>query len=153
MNLKKQFQKHTLLWLKEENLKEMVRNYGLEKQVIFTGFLSDVSSLLYATDVLLNCSYGTEACSLAILEAFSLGIPCIATDYGGNPELVKDNVNGLVYPTNDVEALTNALKEVEKQPQKLSLWSQGASTTYTKGFTVQIMAKNIEKVYEELIYE
>ena len=137
----------------EENLKEMVRNYGLEKQVIFTGFLSDVSSLLYATDVLLNCSYGTEACSLAILEAFSLGIPCIATDYGGNPELVKDNVNGLVYPTNDVEALTNALKEVEKQPQKLSLWSQGASTTYTKGFTVQIMAKNIEKVYEELINE
>ncbi|MBQ7792705.1 MAG: glycosyltransferase, partial [Clostridia bacterium] len=82
----------------EESLKALVTEYGLEDTIIFTGFLSDVSKLLYATDVLLNCSYGTEACSLAILEAFSLGIPCIATDYGGNPELVKDGVNGIVYP-------------------------------------------------------
>ncbi len=137
----------------EEALKALVKEYKLEDTVIFTGFLSDVSSLLYATDVLLNCSYGTEACSLAILEAFSLGIPCIATDYGGNPELVKDGYNGIVYPTNDVDALTHALERVQKDTQLISEYGMSAKKTYEEGFTVEIMTKNIEKVYEELLYE
>lgn len=133
----------------EAALKALVKEYGLEDTIIFTGFLSDVSSLLYATDVLLNCSYGTEACSLAILEAFSLGIPCIATDYGGNPELVKDSVNGIVYPTNDVAALTQALEKIQRMPDLIATYGKGAKTTYEEGFTVEIMTKNIEKVYEE----
>ena len=137
----------------EEALKEMVKTYGLQDRVIFTGFLQDVSTLLYATDVLLNCSYGTEACSLAILEAFSLGIPCVATDYGGNPELVKNGVNGIVYPTNDVEALKKALEHIQSDPSQLKSLSVGAKETYQQSFTVEIMAKNIEKVYEELMYE
>lgn len=137
----------------EAPLKELVKQYGLEEKVIFTGFLSDVSKLLYATDVLLNCSYGTEACSLAILEGFSLGIPCVATDYGGNPELVKNGINGIVYPTNDVVALKNALESVQADTCERKKLSDGAKETYLQGFTVQIMAKNIEKVYEELINE
>ncbi|MBO5408948.1 MAG: glycosyltransferase [Clostridia bacterium] len=137
----------------EVALKAMVQQYNLEEKVIFTGFLSDVSKLLYATDILLNCSYGTEACSLAILEGFSLGIPCIATDYGGNPELVKNKINGIVYPTNDVEALKEALESIQSERCQIETLSVGAKETYQRGFTVQIMAKNIEKVYEELIYE
>lgn len=135
----------------EESLKQLVKQYHLEDTVIFTGFLEDVSKLLYATDVLLNCSYGTEACSLAILEAFSLGIPCIATDYGGNPELVKDGINGLVYPTNDVAALCDAITKLKDNPAGISPLGEGAQKTYQEGFTVEIMTKNIEKVYEETV--
>ncbi len=137
----------------DSSLKELVKQYGLEEKVIFTGFLPDVSQLLYATDVLLNCSYGTEACSLAILEGFSLGIPCVATDYGGNPELVKHLTNGIVYPTNDVTALANALENLRCGNVQRQALSIGARETYLQNFTIQIMAKNIEKVYEELIYE
>lgn len=137
----------------EASLKALVKDYQLEDTVIFTGFLSDVSRLLYATDMLLNCSYGTEACSLAILEAFSLGIPCIATDYGGNPELVKHGINGMVYPTNDVDALTRALEQIQQNPGLIGEYGPGAKQTYQEGFTVELMTKNIEKVYEELLYE
>ncbi len=137
----------------EESLKQQVRDYQLEDKVIFTGFLSDVSGLLYATDVLLNCSYGTEACSLAILEAFSLGIPCVASTYGGNPELVKHGQNGWLFPTQDVKALKQTLELVKQNPRLISEYGDAARKTYETGFTVQIMAKNIEKVYEELINE
>lgn len=137
----------------EAALKKQVADYGLEDNIIFTGFLDNVSQLLYATDVLLNCSYGTEACSLAILEANSLGIPCIATDYGGNPELVKDGINGILYPTNDVAALTDALEKIQQNPSLIKAYGTQAKRTYQEGFTVQIMTKNIEKVYEELLYE
>ncbi|MBP3448486.1 MAG: glycosyltransferase [Clostridia bacterium] len=135
----------------EEPLKKMVADYNLEDTIIFTGFLSNVSELLYATDVLLNCSYGTEACSLAILEAFSLGIPCIATDYGGNPELVKHEENGILYPTNDVAAFTKALERIQAQPDLIKQYGEQAKKTYESAFTVEIMTKNIEKVYEELL--
>ena len=111
------------------------------------------SSLLYATDVLLNCSYGTEACSLAILEAFSLGIPCIATNYGGNPELVENGVNGIVYPTNDIRALAEAMETIRECPQLISDYGMRAKALFREKFAVEIMAKNIEKVYEELIHE
>lgn len=137
----------------EAALAALIREYNLEDTVIMIGFLSDISSLLYATDVLLNCSYGTEACSLAILEAFSLGIPCIATDYGGNPELVTNGYNGIVYPTNDVEALKGAIETLQKDPSLAAALGNGAKATFDAGFTVQIMAKNIEKVYEELCHE
>ena len=135
----------------EESLKAMVKERDLQDCVIFTGFLSDVSPLLYATDVLLNCSYGTEACSLAILEAYSLGIPCIATDYGGNPELVQTGINGILFPTNDSDALADAIRTVKENPALISRYGQGAKETYQKGFTVELMAKNTEKVYEELM--
>lgn len=134
----------------EESLKQMVKDYALEDCIIFTGFLSDVSPLLYATDVLLNCSYGTEACSLAILEAFSLGIPCIATDYGGNPELVVTGKNGILFPTNDSNALADAIRQIKENPALISQYQQGAKETYENGFTVEMMAKNTEKVYEDL---
>ncbi len=135
----------------EESLKQLVKDKGLDDCVIFTGFLSDVAPLLYATDVLLNCSYGTEACSLAILEAYSLGIPCIATDYGGNPELVQTGINGIVYPTNDSRTLADAIQTLKENPALISRYGQGAKETYQKGFTVELMAKNTEKVYEELM--
>lgn len=137
----------------DERLKALVKEYQLEDKIIFTGFLSNMSSLLYATDVLLNCSYGTEACSLAILEAFSLGIPCIATDYGGNPELVKNGFNGIVYPTNDVTALKNALETIQKNPHLIHEYGAHAKETFQNAFTIELMAKNIEKVYEDLLHE
>ena len=135
----------------EESLKQMVKERGLEDTILFTGFLSDVSRFLYATDVLVNCSYGTEACSLSILEAFSIGIPCIATDYGGNPELVQTDKNGILFPTNDSDALANAIQTLKETPALISRFGQGAKETYQNGFTVELMAKNTEKVYEDLM--
>jgi glycosyltransferase involved in cell wall biosynthesis len=137
----------------EANLKKLVKEYNLEETIIFTGFLKDVKPLLYATDIMLNCSYGTEACSLAILEGFSLKIPCIATDYGGNPELVKTDINGIVYKTNDCMGLKNAIIKLSSDKSLISEYGNGAKETFDSGFTVEIMTKNIEKVYEELCYE
>jgi glycosyltransferase involved in cell wall biosynthesis len=137
----------------EKSLKKLVNDYSLEEYIIFTGFLKDVKPLLYATDIMLNCSYGTEACSLAILEGFSLKIPCIATDYGGNPELVKTDFNGIVYKTNDVIGLKNAIIKMSSDKSLIKEYGNNAKLTFDNEFEVKIMTKNIEKVYEELCYE
>lgn len=71
---------------------------GVTDSVIFTGYRSDVRSLLPAFDVYVNCS-AYEGVSLTILEAMAAALPVVATPVGGNPEVVIDQETGYVIPS------------------------------------------------------
>ena len=62
-------------------------------------------------DLNLNCSWGTEATSLALAEGMSAGVPAVATTYGGNPCMIEDGVNGYVVKQRDSEDL---IQKIEK---------------------------------------
>lgn len=124
-----------------------IREYGLEGTVIMAGFRKDVPDILSILDVQLNASYGTEATSLALLEGFSLGVPAIASDYGGNPYVVEDGVNGLVFPTRNTAALAAALRRMMQEPGLAARLGTGALEAFDQKFTAQVYAVNIEKVY------
>jgi glycosyltransferase involved in cell wall biosynthesis len=62
----------------------------------------------------INSTY--EGLSHALVEAMSLGIPVVATSVGGNPELIRDKVDGLLIPAKNDEALHAALKSIESDP-------------------------------------
>ncbi len=92
------------------NLKELTKALGIDKRVIFTGRVAqkEVLSLLSYSDVfVLNTEY--EGLPHIVLEAFSVGVPVIATDICGNPEVIEDGKNGLLVPAKDDEALKNAI--------------------------------------------
>ena len=115
------------------------------------GFRSDVAQLLGALDVQLNASYGTEATSMALLEGMSLGLPSIASDYGGNPWVIQDGENGLLFPTKDSQALADAMARMIDQPQLREKLSRGAKKVYQSQFTGEIFAKKVEQVYLETL--
>jgi len=96
----------------ENTLKEKVKELKLENNVIFTGFIKDVDKLMSVTDIQANASYGTEATSLALLEGMSIGIPAVVSDFGGNPGVIKNNVNGFVVPKQNSQALAQGLKNL-----------------------------------------
>ena len=58
--------------------------------MLFLGFVQNVAEILSILDIQCNCSYGTEASSLALIEGMSLGLATVASDYGGNPWQVDD---------------------------------------------------------------
>ena len=116
----------------EAELQKVVVEEGVEDVMSLLGFRSDVAALLSILDVQLNVSYGTEATSMALLEGMSLGLPSIVSDYGGNPWLVKDGDNGLIFPSRDSRAL--AAREV-----------------FRERFTGEIFAKNVEQVYLDIL--
>lgn len=89
----------------EEKLKNICREKGIDDKFIFTGFVDDVTEYFNITDINVNCSHGTETSSLALSEGMSLGIPCIASDFGGNSYMVQDGINGYVYPAYDSHRL------------------------------------------------
>ena len=82
-------------------LEKQIQESGLTDSVKLLGFLADVTPLMTLADVQVNCSFGTEATSLALLEGMSIGKPIVATDFGGNPGVVEDGINGFLIPTHN----------------------------------------------------
>lgn len=132
-------------------LQERIQQLGLQDNIRLLGFRQDVSDILSILDVQLNASYGTEATSLSLLEGFSLGLPAVASDYGGNPYVVEDGVNGLVFKTRDTQGLADALAKLMDQPDLLAQLGKNAQKTYEERFTAQVYAGSVEKVYLDTI--
>ena len=135
----------------EEHLKRKVKDLGCEKNILFTGFLTDVDRLMAVTDVQVNASFGTEATSLALLEGMSIGVPAVVSDFGGNPGVIKNGVNGFVVPKKNAQALADCLELVLQNDELRQKLSEGAEKVFNERFTAQIMTKNTEAVYTKVI--
>lgn len=135
----------------EGELRRAVTAAELGDRVVFTGFLTEVAGFLSLLDVQLNASYGTETSSLSILEGFSMGVPAVVSDYGGNPWLVTGGDNGLLYPTRDSGALAACIARLMDEPETLKRMSRRASEVFQERFTGEIFAKNVERVYVETL--
>lgn len=135
----------------EEKLKEKVRALNRQEQIIFTGFISDIDHLMAITDIQVNASYGTEATSLALLEGMSLGIPAVVSDFGGNPGVIEDGVNGFVVPKRDAKSLADKIETLLKDDDTYGKMSDGARKIFRRTFTAAAMTRRTEDVYRSLI--
>ena len=115
-----------------------------------TGYINDVTSVMNTLDVNVNASYGTEATSLSLLEGMSIGKPIIASDYGGNPELVEDGKNGLLFPVKNAQALEACMERMLTDQALVEKLSQGAYDLYQKNYTAEIMTNQIQNVYLQI---
>jgi len=94
-------------------LEELIRRYNLEGNVKLLGQRDDVASLLNLSDCFVLAS-STEGLSCSIIEAMASGLPVIATDVGGNHELVINDVNGYLVPLDDTEGLAQKMMSIMK---------------------------------------
>ena len=135
----------------EEEVTRAVTEMGVEDVVQMLGFRSDAAALLNILDVQLNASYGTEATSMALLEGMSLGLPTIASDYGGNPFVITSGQNGLLFPSKDSAALADAMAELMDHPEEVAIMREKALETYQSRFTGEVFAQNTEQIYENVL--
>lgn len=132
-----------------DEIVEMVKGAGLTDQVKFTGFVSDVVPYYNILDLSLNCSWGTEATSLALAEAMSLGLPSVVTKFGGNPGVIKEGENGLLVPKKDSAAMAEAILKVVSDKALYNALVAGSERIYKERFTAAAMTRQIEAVYRE----
>ncbi len=135
----------------QEELAQGIDRAGVGDRVRLLGFRSDVPALLNMLDVQLNCSYGTEATSMALLEGMSLGLPTIASDYGGNPWVVEDGESGLLFPSRDAGALAAAMERLMDNPLEREKLGRQAQERYETHFTGEIFARNTENIYLDIL--
>ncbi len=134
----------------EATLKAKVKELGLEDKIIFTGFIKNVKDYINIFDVQVNCSYGTEATSLSLLEGMSIGIPAVVTDYGGNPGVIKDGENGFLVPIKSPIDTADAIIKLLQDEKLYKEISEKAKKIYNEKFTIDVYTKNIEKEYKKV---
>lgn len=134
----------------EEILKEKVKALGLSKNVIFTGFVSNVQEYINIFDIQVNCSYGTEATSLALLEGMSIGVPAVVTEYGGNPGVIKNGENGYLVPIKSPRDTADSIVRILTNDDLRKYMNKRCIEIYEEKFTAMAYTKNIERIYEEM---
>ena len=135
----------------EGQLKQLAADMGLGDTVLFTGFLKNVNELENIMDVQVNASFGTEAASLSLLEGMSIGKPAVVSDFGGNPELIEDGVNGFVVPQKNSEAIAQKIIKLLTDEKLRNDISNAAVQAFQSRFTSKIMTENMEDFYYSII--
>lgn len=131
-------------------LEDLAGRLGIADRVTFTGFCDNVAEYMNIFDVNVNCSVGTETSSLALSEGMSLGIPAIASDYGGNPYMVRDGVNGFLYPQGNADELARRILLLEDDALYRRL-SVGAYERFWRELNAKRMTRDTEELYVELL--
>ncbi len=98
-------------------LRDLIAEEGLEDHVELLGTRSDIPALMARADVLANSSI-YEGLPITLIEAAMAGLPAVATNVGGNGEVVRHGINGLLVPPGQPDALAAALIELLSDPTK-----------------------------------
>jgi glycosyltransferase involved in cell wall biosynthesis len=93
----------------EEEILNIIRTLGMEHRVILTGYREDIPELLKSFDVFCLPSF-SEGLPVSVLEAMAAGIPVVGSDVRGIKEVISDDETGLLFPSNNVEALALSLE-------------------------------------------
>lgn len=92
----------------KEKVQCLAKEHGIEQNVLFLGVRRDIPALMNAVDGYLMSS-AWEGMPMVLLEAGASGLPVVATDVGGNRELIVDGRNGFLAPPEDPDALAQAM--------------------------------------------
>jgi len=131
-------------------LENQTYQLGIKNKVIFMGERDDVPEILKTFDIFVLPSLN-EGMSNTILEAMATGIPVIASNVGGNPELVIDGRTGFLFPTNDVESLVQKIKTYILHLELKQKHGYNARKRAEEKFSLDQMVRRYEELYVELV--
>jgi glycosyltransferase involved in cell wall biosynthesis len=134
-----------------ETIKERFRELNDRKKVFFIGVQKDVFNLNKMADIFVLPSVFKENFSFSLLEATAAGAPVIATNHGGNPELIINEKTGLLVPPADPQAFADAvLRLIGNEEMRAKLAIAGRERTKTV-FSVENMLEKTHCLYQELL--
>lgn len=122
------------------NLEQLAGRLNISDRVIFAGFKSPATDYMALMELFLLPSL-SEGTSMTLLEAMSLGIPCVVSDVGGNPEVVQHKHCGLVLAQNTADTLKESVVQLLSNPAKHAQLGQGALRAFQQKFSVVVMCQ------------
>jgi glycosyltransferase involved in cell wall biosynthesis len=135
----------------QDRLKSLAKELNVQEKVRFLGIRNDVERILSITDVFVCPSIWHEAFGLVIAEAMASATPVVASRIGGIPEIVSDNVTGILVEPSDYKELAKAIGYLYNNRLKLKEMGEKAKQRATEHFNLERTVEQYIKVYEDYL--
>jgi len=123
---------------------------GLDARCRFIGWQSDVRAVYAAADIVALSSLN-EGSPVSIIEAMASRRPVVCTAVGGVPDVVLQDVTGVLVPSGDVSALSNAIASLLRDPDRRSRLGSAAQKAVYPRYDVSRLVADITRLYNELV--
>jgi glycosyltransferase involved in cell wall biosynthesis len=131
-------------------LREQVADLGLSDSVVFTGARSDIADLLAMSDVFVLPTL-EDVLPTVVAEAMSAGLPVVASDVGGLPEMVVDGETGYLVPPADVVALSEACSLLLQDQEKARKMGMAGRAVAKERFDARRQAARLDDLYVSML--
>jgi len=131
-------------------LEERAASLGIADRVVFTGFRTDIPILLSEASVSVLPSL-SEGLSNSLLESMAAGVPVIAANVGGNPEIIEDGVSGKLVPPRDAAALAAAMGDFLGDRDLAARFGEAGRQRVTELFSMERSVHEVESLYHRLV--
>jgi glycosyltransferase involved in cell wall biosynthesis len=129
---------------------EQVAKLALEQNFLFLGRRTDIPKILACCDIAVLPSRA-EGLPNAVLEYMAAGLPTVASRVGGNGELIEDGVTGLLVPSEDSAALSDALLALLRDPELARRMAQSGQQFTIRNFSFERLVREVDELYSELL--
>jgi glycosyltransferase involved in cell wall biosynthesis/serine acetyltransferase len=126
----------------------MAEELGLRENVLFLGRRNDVAVVLACCDLSVLPSWA-EGLPNSVLEAMAAGLPVVATEVGGTPEIIQDEVSGLLVPPRDSHALAQAILRVLRDSQLAQGLARAGQERVRMQFSFDRLLSELDSLYTE----
>ena len=134
----------------EAYLYKLTKNLDLEEHVLFTGYIDNVLEVMSIFDISVTPSLN-EPFGRVVVEAMGLGIPVIATNTGGIPEIIEDGISGILVPPKDPDSLSQALLDLISDEEKRKQIGEMGYKRFREHFTMSRTIEEIQQLYQEVL--
>lgn len=133
-------------------LRERVRKMGLQEKIVFLGYVERKKLIqVYQNATLQAVPSHYEGMPTVLLEAMSCGLPVVATNIGGNNEVVSSGSNGFLVPPKAPRAMADAMLQLLDDDSLRERIGRAARKTIEEKYTWDRIADNIVQCYEKMI--
>jgi glycosyltransferase involved in cell wall biosynthesis len=130
-------------------LEELTSRLGLSDRVKFLGSIENVPDVAAGAHLVVHTSR-SEGLSNILLEGMAEGVPVVATDVGGTPELVTDGETGMLVPPDDPVLLAAKIKQLLNDPALRSRLGDSALSRVRARYNGDVVARQYERIYRSL---
>ena len=134
-----------------QDIEALVKESGLEHSVLLLGMRRDIPALLSALDMLASPSTIKEGLPLVLAEGAAMGLPLVATDIGGSPEIVDDSVNGFIIAPRDASALADKISFLIEHPDARKAMAAQSRRIWAERFRKDVMMDKIGRIYRDAL--
>src|SRR5215831_613678 len=134
------------------SLELLARKLNVADRVLFTGERNDIQQLLQEVNISVLPSL-SEGLSNSLLESMAAGLPVIATNVGGNPEIVQDGKTGFLVAARDETALSDAILRMLRSPEMRERFGYAGYERVRTHFSLAATVRKTEELYTMLLEE